>query len=182
MAGRAEVEALNREAIGLILMKVAIFTLSNCKFLLNSDPHLVHLLKEEENVKSMEKPAPKSDTCRKINPPSSVNIRLADAMRTRQVLPLPNPCLLSRGDQRYGKKKGRPYFIFGSQIWSDQRVDSPQYEALQPLCAPANNSRNHHLRSFCSFAILFERYLRVERKEKWKGWIQWSLNRPLLRL
>ena len=43
MAGRAEVEALNREAIGLILMKVAIFTLSNCKFLLNSDPHLVHL-------------------------------------------------------------------------------------------------------------------------------------------
>jgi hypothetical protein len=27
MAGRAEVEALNREAIGLILMKVAIFTL-----------------------------------------------------------------------------------------------------------------------------------------------------------
>jgi hypothetical protein len=46
MAGRAEVEALNREAIGLILMKVAIFTLFNCKFLLNSDPHLAHLLKE----------------------------------------------------------------------------------------------------------------------------------------
>jgi hypothetical protein len=124
MTGRAEVEALNREAIGLILMKVAIFTLSNCKFLLNPDPHLVHFLKEEENVKSMEKPAPKSDTCRKVNPPSSVNIRLADTMRTRQVLPLPNPCFLSRGDQRYGKKKGRPYFIFGSQIWSDQRVDS----------------------------------------------------------
>jgi hypothetical protein len=127
MTGRAEVEALNREAIGLILMKVAIFTLSNCKFLLNPDPHLVHLLKEEENVKSMENQLPSQTHAER----STHHRQLTSDLPTTptqcglgQVLPLPNPCLLSRGDQRYGKKKGRPYFIFGSQIWSDQRVDS----------------------------------------------------------
>jgi hypothetical protein len=51
MAGRAEVEALNREAIGLILMKVAIFTLLNCQFLLSSGRHLDHSLEEEVKVK-----------------------------------------------------------------------------------------------------------------------------------
>ena len=163
-------------------MKVAIFTLSNCKFFLNPDPHLVHLLKEEENVKSMEKPAPKSDTCRKINPPSSVNIRLADAMRTRQALPLPNPCLYHVEINATAKRRAAPTSFLAAKSGRTSVSIQPQYEALQPLCATANNSRNHHLRSFCSFAILFERCLRVERKEKWKGWIQWSLNRPLLRL
>jgi hypothetical protein len=181
MTGRAEVEALNREAIGLILMKVAIFTLSNCKFLLNSDPHLVRLLKEEENVKSMEKPAPKSDTCRKINPPSSVNIRLADAMRARQV-PCRTPAFYHVEINATAKRRAAPTSFLAAKSGRTSVSIQPQYEALQPLCATANNSRNHHLRSFCSFAILFERYLRVERKEKWKGWIQWSLNRPLLRL